>query len=240
MRNSFYGAAAVTVLLSAGQAFATPITLNNASFEYPILGSGVIGPADAISAWNAAGNAGVININPAGVGGVFSVAAPDGSQVAYMSSGASIYQTTGTAFQTNTAYTLSFETGEDLISPWSGLTVEFYEGNPSNILQTNNISLAPGPAGTFSPESITLDLGSNFFTDDLLGVEFIADGLYGATNYDFIDDVSLSSSGSGPGGGGGPSGVPEPGTLAVFLTALAGWFGIKTSRRGQPDTLSAA
>jgi PEP-CTERM motif-containing protein len=31
---------------------------------------------------------------------------------------------------------------------------------------------------------------------------------------------------AGPAGGGG-AGVPEPGTLAIFLSALLGWFGIR-------------
>ena len=31
------------------------------------------------------------------------------------------------------------------------------------------------------------------------------------------------------------SSVPEPGTFAVFLTALLGWFGIKRYRQQKPN-----
>jgi hypothetical protein len=42
----------------------------------------------------------------------------------------------------------------------------------------------------------------------------------------FLVGTAGSAGGGGPGGGGGSS-VPEPGTLAIFFSALLGWFGIR-------------
>jgi len=73
-----------------------------------------------------------------------------------------------------------------------------------------------------------------FFSDDVLTF-----GALAGTNTIGIDlDLTASDAvgfqgnflvgTSGPaGGGGGPAGVPEPGTLAIFLSAILGWLGIR-------------
>jgi len=57
-----------------------------------------------------------------------------------------------------------------------------------------------------------------------------------------VDQVSSGSGSTGGGGGGGGGGgaVPEPGTLAVFFTALLGWFGINYRRQRKGSTGNAS
>ena len=50
--------------------------------------------------------------------------------------------------------------------------------------------------------------------------------------------VGTTGAGGGGGGGGG-AGVPEPGTLAIFLSALLGWFGIRLRQRKAGGNTSA-
>ena len=50
-----------------------------------------------------------------------------------------------------------------------------------------------------------------------------------------VDGAQSGAGAAAGGGGGGPVGVPEPGTLAVFATALLGWLGFKRRK----DAVSA-
>ena len=159
------------------------------------------------------GLAGVLNINPAmGVATGYSYQnAPDGSQIAFLGNGASISQTTGTMFQAGTNYTLNFEAGVDINNAWSPLTIVFYAGDPSQVLHSTTIVAPPASTGYFGAESISLGLPNNSYSG-YLGIEFIS-----SSNYDFIDDVTLSS------GSGGGSAVPEPASLSILGVGLLGF-----------------
>ena len=237
-RPAMAAVVALGALAFAGHAHAGPITLNNASFELPTQVPGGIGPAGLITNWTTGGTgiAGVINIPSPGL---FSVNAPDGNQVAYLTTGANISQTSGTLFQTNTNYTLSFYVGQDLVNAFSGLQAVLYEGNISQQLASFTVG-APGP-NSFGLDSFSWSSLSNPYLTDNIGVAFIGGGTFGTS---FVDLVNLSSGGGGGGSGGGSSGggsgVPEPGTVAIFLTALLGWFGIKTLQRKDLGTAGIA
>ena len=143
-RPAIAAAVMMAALAYAGHASATPLTLNNASFELPTQAPGVIGPAGFITNWTAggAGLAGVVNIPS--IPGAFSIGAPDGNQVAYINGGSNISQTTGSLFQTNTTYTLSVFVGQDSIDPFAPLQAILYEGNTSQELTFFTLA-SPGP-----------------------------------------------------------------------------------------------
>jgi hypothetical protein len=77
-------------------------------------------------------------------------------------------------------------------------------------------------------------LANAFFSDDLLNLGTQSGSIAGLTvslglttagavgdGLDFV--LGYAANG---GGGGGGNNVPEPGTLAIFLSAMLGWFGI--------------
>jgi hypothetical protein len=79
-----------------------------------------------------------------------------------------------------------------------------------------------------------------FFSDDVLTFGNLAGTNMIGINLDLTASDAVGFQGNflvgtaGPaGGGGGVAGVPEPGTLAIFLTALLGWFGIRLRRQNR-------
>jgi hypothetical protein len=89
------------------------------------------------------------------------------------------------------------------------------------------------PTQTFT----SLAAANAFFSDDLLNLGAQSGNITGLT-------VSLGLTTAGTVGDGldfvlgfTPAGnsVPEPGTLAIFLSALLGWFGIKRYRQQKPN-----
>lgn len=89
------------------------------------------------------------------------------------------------------------------------------------------------PTQTFT----SLAAANAFFSDDLLNLGAQSGSIAGLT-------VSLGLTTAGMVGDGldfvlgfapTSSSVPEPGTFAVFLTALLGWFGIKRYRQQKPN-----
>ncbi len=204
-------------LLSGGVAYATPISITNASFENPI-DTGA--QPRAVTGWTQVGgasNSGVWNIN-AFPFGFWSVGAPDGSQIAFLSAApqpgtpASIYQVLGDSVLANEMYTLSGYVG----SPrgfggvtGNGLTqytVALYDNSTNTLL--NSMS-GTGPEGSFAPFSLTFN---SFAAGGALEVRLSSN--QAQTGFDAI---ALDASPI-PGGG---AAVPEPASLLLFGTGLA-------------------
>src|SRR6185312_1209266 len=93
----------------------------------------------------------------------------------------------------------------------------------------------PLPAGaTLGPNGVitfsTLAAADAFFSDDVLTFAALAGNNTIGINLDLTAADAVGFQGNflvgtaGPAGGGA---VPEPGTLAIFLSALLGWFGIR-------------
>ena len=86
-----------------------------------------------------------------------------------------------------------------------------------------------------------------FFADDVLTFGALGTGantidinldLTAADAIGFQGNFLVGTTGTaGGGGGGGNASVPEPGTLAIFLSALLAWFGIR--RRQQKANTGA-
>ena len=225
------GGLAAGVALSAHDADATVITVNNNDFELPTNPALTVGQQsftnttnfNALPSWNVAttggGYAGVWYLPSAPN---YTIPAPSGNQVGYLNpNGAtsSIFQTTSSLFQNNTTYTLSFYVGQEATAtnafPTGGVTAILYEGNTSTVLDTITV-LAPGQ-DSFALDSFNFS-ASNDPTGGDIGIEFLAAG----TGEVAIDDVGLTTGGAG-GGGGGASSVPEPAGLPLLGIALLGF-----------------
>jgi len=93
--------------------------------------------------------------------------------------------------------------------------------NASTIF-TNTFSSLSAAVSFFSDNVLTFGAlsGTNTIGIDLDLIAFDPVGFQG----NFLVGTTGAASG---GGGGGGNGVPEPGTLAIFLSAILGWFGIR-------------
>jgi hypothetical protein len=197
---------ALLLSLIANSAFATPVSINNASFESQVLSDGkyVIG----IAGWsNTSG--GVFNASAAQFpGGV-----PDGQNFAWLNGG-SAGQTLTANLTSNSEYTLSVGVGERLDSyPFPGYSVSLLAGG--HVLATES-SLNP-PAGSFLTSTLHFTaLSGNPYLGQSLAILLTANG----TQVEF-DNVRLDV-----------SPVPEPETYGMMLMGL-GLMGFVARRRKQ-------
>ena len=210
-----------TLLLSALLAFtmssqAASITINNAGFEDPDVGSGSIVNGSTAN-WTVSSYwAGTWNINSFIY---FNAGAPEGSQilfVGYNGVSADVSQTLSATVLPNTTYTLTFSLGHRNDLDLSVYSVAL-EGNGSTILATDTAG-AP-TAGNWVPRTLTFDSASAPGTvGQTLGIYIHATGLSAAGTYaqaDFdnfaLNTVTDSSTGSG---------TPEPATFGVIGAGL--------------------
>jgi PEP-CTERM motif len=200
-------------------AHAGPITLNNPSFEIaPLLtipcgvGCQYDTPGSLIPGWTytVLSNAGGqwqpgSPANPT----YFSVPPPDGTTIAYLSSGAVLSQMTSAAVQLGVTYTLNVDVGiNTAVSPYSapgglGQVLLQILGGPTIVA----IGVAP-PKGTFSTYTATYiglpaDVGKEIEVS-------LADPSSGTATF---DNVRLADS--------SVAGVPEPASVALIGAGLA-------------------
>lgn len=200
-------------------AHAGPITLNNPSFEIapPLTISCGVGcqydtPGSLIPDWTytVLSNAGGqwqpgSPANPT----YFSVPPPDGTTIAYLSSGAVLSQMTSAAVQLGVTYTLNVDVGVNAsVSPYGapgglGEVLLQIVGGPT----IAGIGVAP-PLGTFSTYTaayigVAADVGKEIEVS-------LADPSSGTATF---DNVSLSDSAAG-------AGAPEPASVALIGAGL--------------------
>jgi hypothetical protein len=227
--KAFLGAAILMAMpLLAGPAAATAIAVNNYSFETPGVGGvGGFTPCP-ITGWTCtpAGAGGIYNpVNtqyPAGANGLSGgLIVPDGSQAAYLNSGAgSLFQNTAATVALGT-YTLNVFVGyrNDVTGTISG----------SIALTANNVVFATlaltAPAqGHWLDESLifTTTAANSALFGQTLGIALVT-----TSNVQLnLDDVRLDFASATA-----PAPVPEPATLALFGFGMIALFAALRRRR---------
>ena len=203
---SLCSAAALCTMSTA--ALAGPISVANASFEGPVQSSpGYFNP-NGITSWvtTGSGSSGVWNptLSPGGFAAYWSTALPDGSQVGF-SNGQTIAQTLGTNYATGSLYSLTVAFGNRLDGPYipTGVTMQLFAATTGSIVATQAIDVNSITRGTF--KDFTLSYTADGSSDGkAIGILFTSTG----QQLD-IDNVRLNN-------------VPEPGTLILLGSALAG------------------
>lgn len=209
---------------SAGNAFASPITVNNFSFENLVLpcapGPNCFTLGD-IPGWTVSSIPSTATFKPStGLGGEFS-SIPDGVNVAGVGNamgGANIFQALSATVQPNTLYTLDVSVGHRADFPFSQYTIDLEAGG--TVLASDS-SLSPA-SGSFLTDVITFSSGPTPTTlGEQLGIRLSATGLSitdAAAQADF-DLVLLDASPTSP--------IPEPNTLAILAASCLGLLGYR-------------
>jgi hypothetical protein len=217
----------MAILSAIGNASASPITVNNFSFEALVL-TCAPGPAcftlGDIPGWVVSSVPSTATFKPStGPSGEYT-SIPNGVNVAAVGNeigGANILQALTATVQANTLYTLGVSVGHRADFPFSEYTIDLEAGG--TILASDS-SLSPGP-GTFLTDTITFSSGPTPPTlGDQLGIRLSATGLSvtGAAAQADFDLVLLDAS--------SVSSVPEPGTLSLLATACLGLLGYRRQR----------
>jgi PEP-CTERM motif len=197
-------AAALSAMSTA--ALAGPISIANASFEDAVQSTpGYLNPA-GITSWATTGTTGVWNptLTPPSYATYWSTPLPDGKQIGF-TTGGTIAQTLGTTYATGSLYTLTVAFGNRLDGPWipTNVKMQLFSDTAGSVIATQDISVGTIDRGTFkdftlSYTALAADNGK------AIGIRFTSEG----QQLD-IDNVRLNN-------------VPEPGTLILLGSALAG------------------
>jgi hypothetical protein len=226
-------ASLLIILGFVGVALATPVTVNDPSFEslvLPCAGGPSCFVLGDIPGWVPSDVISTATFKPStGLGGEFS-SIPDGVNVAAVGDaqgGANIFQALTATVQANTLYTLDVSVGARADFPFSEYTIALEAG--STVLASDS-SLDPS-AGSFLTDTITFFSGPTPTTlGQPLDIELSATGLssLGAAAQADFDEVLLNS-----------SVVPEPSTWVMMLVGFAG-LGYAGYRKAQRQVSVAA
>jgi hypothetical protein len=217
MKAKIIGIFILAMAMLAPSAFATPVPIYNASFEFsdvsaenkhslPYYGTWTVGD---ISGWTYTGKSDWGIWSP--TSNVFSSNVPDGKYIGYLNGG-SIFQQLDWTVRANNEFTLSMEIGHrsDISVPYYG--VELWAGN--TLLASNgSVTPLPGQFDTLALSYTALEGDSNIGSN--LGIRIFSNG----AQLDF-DKLKLSND---------EKSVPEPATLLLFGVGLIGLAGF--SRR---------
>ncbi|MFA6560985.1 MAG: hypothetical protein WCV00_03650 [Verrucomicrobiia bacterium] len=196
------------------QVQAIPISILNAGFESPGVGSVSTSPAN----WTVSGGgAGVWNIN-ASPSGFWTVPAPEGNQIGFVSSApspgspATMSQVLSAALTADTVYTLSGLVGHPIgYAAGTLYSTSLYAGG--HLLGSMSTT---GPAGTFAPFNLTYDSSGSAFIGQALEIR-----LGSSQAQSGFDSIALNAEGASGGGG-----VPDAG-LSILLLGMSmtclGW-----------------
>ncbi len=197
------------IMLFGASSQAGVITISNAGFENPNVGSGAIVNA-APNGWNTSNFfAGTWNI---AAGGFFTGSAPEGSQILFVGfdgSASDANQTLGATVAANTTYTLAYSLGQRNDRAFSTYSVAL-KANGVTILGSDSAG-AP-TSGNFVNRTITFSTGAAPATlGQTLGIYIQASGLsaLGANAQAEFDNFSLTANPTA-------SGTPEPATFGMI------------------------
>jgi len=217
--NQFLKAAlAVASIALPLQVHAAAVPILNAGFEDPATAF----VAKPIANWtDMGGGAGVWNINANGAP-YWTVPAPEGNQIAYVSDGpapsstaASISQVLSTSLAANTLYTLSGQVGHPIGfgtgTIWTASLYAFDGGSTHTLL--DSIS-GTGPEGSFTGFSLLFDSTGSAYVGESLEIQLASN--HAQTGF---DQIALDA-----------QSVPEAGTLSLMLFGL-GLAGLAILRR---------
>jgi hypothetical protein len=218
----------LVIVVFAGVASATPITVNNPSFEALVL-TCAGGPScfvlGDIPGWVPSDVISTATFKPStGPGGEF-ISIPDGVNVAAVGNaqgGANIFQALTATVQANTLYTLDVSVGARADFPFSQYTIAL---EADGTVLASDSSLDPS-AGSFLPDIVTFFSGPTPTTlGEQLGIRLSATGLsvLGAAAQADFDEVLLDASSS--------TSIPEPGTLLLLTISCIGLLGYRCLRR---------
>ncbi len=195
-------------ILLAGMFFsvtanASSVSINNASFETPVLPDG--GFTLAVTDWTQSGFSSTFN--PAAIHGI----ATDGENVATASQGGSLTQVLSESLTLNTVYTLSVDVIERFGLPFKDYSIQLLAGNTVIASDISSLNPAPGSSVTSSLSYTALagdaDLGA------ALSIVLSAPG----TQVSF-DNVNLDAT---------VSNVPVPAAVWLFGSSLLGLIGFR-------------
>jgi hypothetical protein len=218
--------ALAVVGLAAFPASAEQLTIVNAGFEDPVLGSGYTdGPIPGWTEFDS-GRFGVVVATSEALG-----TAPEGQNVAW-SFGRDLSQVLGSVLTAGAEYTLRVDIGKNYDASNSmGYDIQFLAGGVVLAEDNNSLSIVPAyptnpPGGGFVTSTLHYAASAS---DPLLGqsleIRLIALGTGGSTvdgaEVDF-DNVRLQTNANA---------VPEPGGLVLALTGLACFGGVWQARR---------
>jgi hypothetical protein len=222
-------------LALASVASATSVTINNFSFETPVIGSDnsfVLASGASFNSWgyNKTTGSGFqdFGIENPGAGeytnaaGAGTPLGAQGTNVAFLNQSigggiANIFQDIG-AIQANTTYTLTVAIGQRLDRVNGSATIALFNtasgsglsGNPFTDISSTMLSSTIGVssvAGSFQDFTVTFTTGSVVSGDLTIGAQYVGDGKIQAS----VDNFRLDA-----------TAVPEPGTTAVAMCALLG------------------
>jgi len=215
MNNILKMALALASISLPLQIQAIPITVLKAAFEAPAVGLTFTPPAN----WTVSGGgAGVWNINASPLG-YWTVPAPEGNQIGYVSSApspgtpATLSQVLSDSLAANTIYTLSGFVGHPIGYDSGTLySSSLYAGG--NLLSSMSTT---GPDGTFAPFNLVYNSSGSAFIGQALEIRL--ESSQAQTGFDAISLNAESVSGGGS--------VPDVGLtillLGMSLTSL-GWI----------------
>jgi hypothetical protein len=188
---------------------ATPITVDNYSFEEPVLVENAYTYGAPVSGWFSTGDAGVWNPGDASY-----LSIPDGSNVAWVHEGY-LYQTIGTLIAGH-EYTLEVAVGKrdnyfnDTTTLWPGYAVELWDKDGNVLASESSLTLVDG---SFSTSTVTYV--ATAATD---GLEYQIRLYSGGVQVNFdnvrLDNTVVANNDLAP--------IPEPSTLILIGAGLLG------------------